>query len=356
MSRPFNLDELLGPEHVQHYLRFITPTRDNILGSQLPPPRYADYWEPEEPLDSRPRWVPAATSADDGIERRGYGAEYCSSSFELAVPRPFVWDVCGYYRTLGVSADATRLQLREGAIRNGGADSLKVNYALKQLLNPVIRRLYDAALPTEPFIHDRETMENLKRAALRQAARESWESGEEVTLDDVLARQGYRQTNGDEPAGGRTEVPGWADQDDADKPSEYALGGTISPWLLKWSWYAWEPPMGFRGYWDPAPLARWQDMLRREFSALGVSMSFAVGLFEGDGWKLFRLSGGLCIVFLARGEFPDEELAASAAAYTAETAVNRGRQHGSTHRSSRVRGSGEGPAVWPRPDQEPRPE
>jgi hypothetical protein len=320
MTRPFNLDEILGEKDVAHYMRFITPSPDNIFGREAPAIQSShlgeiryDGSDQDSPYQHW-RWRIDTTDAD--IERRGHGATECSSSFALAAQPEFVWDVCEYYRLLGVTPWATRRELRRGFIRRGGPDKSRLAYALKQLLNPFIRHAYDMAVPTEPFYLDKDTQEALKRKAVLEAARESYLSGREVTQDEVLARWGMThnqpgQEQPDEDLVTRRELPAATSEPLGDE--SHALGSTIGPWALKWSWYAWhQSEADTYLHWDPRPLEAWQRLIRAELAARGLSMRFAVGLHSGSGQKTFRMSDGTCIVFLARGEYPDEDLAAQA--------------------------------------------
>lgn len=55
-----------------------------------------------------------------------------------------IWDVNFYYGDLKVRYDATAAQLRDSYITLNGSESVRLTYVLKQLLNPQVRRAYDA--------------------------------------------------------------------------------------------------------------------------------------------------------------------------------------------------------------------
>lgn len=351
--RDFNLDELLGREHVEHYLRFITPGPANIFGRSLPA-GYGNAWPGGDPSTYRVTENDETYSWDQGpqddIELRGLGAATCSSSVELAcLTDRFVWDVCEYYRILRVDPRASRSQLRRALRRLGrrqGHHTARQAYAASQLLNPVIRRLYDEATPDKPFFFDKETTERIKRAAIQQAIREhQLHSQDEVTpeqVDEVFSRWGIRQNwqeESEETIAARTRMRDVLARG-KDGPASYALGGSLSPWSMQWSWYAWHEGRERPGErWDPRYLETWQRLLRDAFRNRKVTVSFGVGLHSGLGWKLFRLSDGVCIVFLARDEYPDPDLAADAADYIVNSFVavqGRNKGHGSTHRRSGI--------------------
>ena len=360
-DRELNLDELLGPEAVRHYLGFITPGPGNIYGDERygftstirnDPGQLA--WNDVTENDGVYQWAPTHFGGQD-IECRGMGAQTCSSSFELASRSDsFIWDVCEYYRLLGVPVDATRKQLRRAFYRRGGARGSKprLTYALKQLLNPFIRQAYDEAVPTQPFFLDKDTQENLKRKAIQEAARQSYETGTEITEDEVLARWGIKRNAPGEEEPLENLVPGKAADKTGDKPvrertpppqsgggigkygpESTALGSTISPWQLQWAWYVWYGRWTDQN-WDPKPLEEWQRLIRHELGMRGLSMNFAVGLHAGSGWKIFQTSEGTCIVFLARSEYPHESLAAQAVEYIAahQTLSRRPPAHASKKR------------------------
>jgi hypothetical protein len=319
MTRPFNLDEILGEKDVAHYLKFITPTQDNIFGREAPGVQSSHLGEiryDDEQDAPGQHWRWRIDTPEDDIERRGFGAADCSSSFALATQPEFVWDVCEYYRLLGVTPWATRLELRKGFLARRGGTKPRLAYALKQLLNPFIRRMYDQAVPTQPFYLDKDTQEALKRKAILEAARESFLTGEEVTQEEVLARWGLKHNKPGEEQPDEELVPGRKLPEATSQPlgdESHSLGSTIGPWALRWSWYAWHQSAGSEYlHWDPKPLENWQRLIRAELSRRGLSMRFAVGLHQGYGWKLFRTSEGACIVFLARDEYPTEDLAAQA--------------------------------------------
>lgn len=353
--RDFNLDELLGQEYVEHYLKFITPRPDNIFGRELPAGRIAgldgDLQFHQEFAVHEENDAYSWDQWSEGIEQRGLGAATCSTSYDLAVLGDrFIWDVCEYYRTLRVDTRATRSQLKAALRRLGrrqGQHTAKQAYAAHQLLNDVVRRLYDRAVPTKPFFLDLETTERIKKAAVFQAARERHMHPDEVTeeqVDQVFSRWGINrnkpgQEQTAEEIGERQRLRDEfmkANESREEGRPEHALGGSLSPWALKWSWYAWHERSDRPGErWDARYLERWQGLLREAFAYRGVTVRFAVGLHSGSGWKLFRLSDGVCIVFLARDEYPDEFLAEAAVDYIVESEkVVQGRQsrHGRKNR------------------------
>jgi hypothetical protein len=295
--RDFNLDELLGERYVKHYLRFI-----DGAGSKF-------YVAPDPDMPGEyTRYSYRVAEDDEQIERRGSGPDTCSSSFGLATLPGFVWDVCGYYRRLGVDPSATRRQLRLAYLHHGGLDDQRMTYALTQLLNPAVRRAYDLASPLVPFLLDQETNERLKAAAAREAARRTARAGHMVDTDAVLGDWGYRQRATREDA-----MPSYGRARDEDEALPgLPLGASLDPWGMQWSWYVLDDPELASGL-HPGWLAAWQRELRLELHNRGYQVSFAVGVMgDASFFRIWRMTDGVCIVFLSREQEPVPGLARKA--------------------------------------------
>lgn len=300
---PFNLDLLLGPEHVRHYLRFINGadrsfaelgTLDGRVERDEDVYRWADPPEPG-------RFPQAA------LMLVGAGPDAASASGALALCPEICWDVCGYYRRLGVSWKATRRQLRVAAFARGFQDR-DIVYAIKQLLNRDLRRAYDRMPLGGLFMPDRDVQRMLKRQAIRMAARES-AAGETVTAEDVLARMGMSLVTG---SAGEDEAPSsrrLPAQEALPAGASETLGSTVTDWDLEWSFWIGPGRLSHESEGLPA----WQRMLARAFRAAGCSRaSFAVGLFSGPGFSVEeRMPGGSPIILLG-AEPPDPALARKA--------------------------------------------
>lgn len=287
-----NLDELLGEPYVRHYLRLVDSGSAEFYVSGEAPVRFGS--------------LPDLPDTGPGV-LHGTGPDSCSASFALAVQPEFVWDVCGYYRRLGVPWWATRRELRIAYTRRRGADSVRLTNAFRVLVNALLRQSYDLASPLRPFLADPETEAAIKRAAWDEARRRGL-TGTPDEIDAVLAEQGYKRAP-DQPLAGRGDAmreqekaqPG---HDDAST----ALGASLSPWERRWSWYTTDGVTVS----DTGRLEEWQALLRREFAARGVSESFAVGFCAGSHVKSWHAEGGGGIVFLGSHAEPTDQLAVSA--------------------------------------------
>ena len=294
-SREFNLDEILGPEYVRHYLRFIHGAGETF------------YVGPDRPKPDKP-WretiPPSRTDSTDDrprsdIEHIGYGPDLCSTSVALDIVPGFVWDVCGYYRRLGLGTHwwATRPEILAAGQARGALHRPRLLYALNQLLSRKVRRSYDRAVPTEPWLLDQETNDGLKAAAAMAAARHNAAHGGAMSSDDVLAEWGLKQRSTREEA-----MAGQAPDAMTPLPGQ-PLGYSVRGWIGQWSYYI----MG-EADWDLTEtetgemLAVWQRMIREELADRGEVTRFAVGLCRGTWLKLWPLSGGECIVFLGRDQ------------------------------------------------------
>lgn len=96
------------------------------------------------------------------LVRRGAGPLVFSTSTVIQ-PFPLVkWDVNGYYRDLGVSVEATKKEMVDAYTEAQGHEDARRTYVLKQLLNSVIRRKYDA-VPLGSVFVDRYILEGSAR-------------------------------------------------------------------------------------------------------------------------------------------------------------------------------------------------
>lgn len=300
--RYFNLDELLGDEYVRHYLRFINGTGNQfyvntgtVTGTVSAAGWNYDDW-PARPLQA------------DVVMRRGSGPDYCSSSTVLAVSPEVCWDVCGYYRRLGVHWKATRLQLRIAYIKRGGPVSRSLTYALHQLLDKELRAVYDRMPLGGLFLADRDVQEGLKRAAAAMAARMA-ACGRLVSSEDVLRDWGFGTEPGKPEASSREQAQAAAGQLAPD-PDE-TLGSSISDWSLDWSYYVMSP----RDPGESGDLPAWQDLLREAFRIRGLpSARFAVGICSGADYLIWRRMSPDAGIILLGIEPPTLSLALRAAA------------------------------------------
>lgn len=289
------LDKALGERYVRHYTKVLTSSSAEFAAMQLgmaaPPPEDGEppawrAWDPRE-RDAPPGWRMTA---------EGSGPEQASSCTELATLPTFVWDVCGYYRRLGVPWDATNKQLRLAYLEmDPRQENEHAYYALTQLLSPVIRRAYDLMPLGGLFMGDRDVQEQIEKAAAMEASRrnaDEWE--DETTQGQVLKDWGFEK--GLTPEEARERLRGTADS--APLGSEAGtLGSTLPQWDRHWSWFRLSDPDGTLDLPDPRVLPEWQAMVARAFTAAGEQVSFAVGIWPGNGPRSWRVSNECCIFF-----------------------------------------------------------
>lgn len=314
------LDQLLGAEHVEHYTRILSGANEKFEAAQArlahsvvaSPPGEQDSWYSWQEYPSGPQ-------VNDGytMTAHGGGADLASSCQELALSPEFCWDVCGYYRDLGVHWKATKKQIRDAAIgKDPGREDYRIAYVTAQLLDPVIRAAYDRLTPGELFLGDRDHVQLIELAAVQEATRrnaEAWLNGEDydpsgaspdvTTHEDVLNEWGFEKGLTIDEARQRLRDRRVPESEPLGSPDS-ALGATISPWERSWAFYK------LTGPYDPYepqqwPTARvleyWQSMMARALSDLGVTMRFAVGIWPGRGQKVLQVGKESCIFFIGNG-------------------------------------------------------
>lgn len=227
----------------------------------------------------------------------GDGPVTFSTSLELVLLYPLIWDVNGYYRELGVSPYATKVQIKWAYRKKKGWKSPRLTYIMKQLLNPAIRRLYDTT-PLGEVFWDAYVEEAMRNAAQRRVselkAQGRVAEAEEIAYDspfsdpveEVLDRAGGRGNN------------------------RFAL----SEW--PWAFYLWQSSCQ-----DKARLQRWQEALCGVLGKRKEHHQIAVGFLGGAGqaWEV-RTVGYRIVAFLSDGAQPTEVLANAAASRVIELA------------------------------------
>lgn len=203
----------------------------------------------------------------------GSGAKVCSTSVALEPWPSIVFDVNGYYRALGVGFRATRRELMDAYMARGGQSDEYLTYVLKQLLNPAVRREYDAQ-PSGCRYMDRYLIDELKRRAIL-AAVEVRKKGGTATASSVLSDWGFTVEDAvfDDPEGAAQEVaevdiPQDMGEDDLDQP-------VSSRWM--YSYYMWRfsamESTGRIVFGMPA----WQQAIIAKANERGWRLNFAVG-------------------------------------------------------------------------------
>lgn len=224
----------------------------------------------------------------------GDGPLTCSSCVALAPYPLVVWDANGYYRDLGVSPRASRRQLREAYQALGGQDSVRLTYVLKQLLDPAIRRAYDATPLGRPFMDD-YVSDDLKRWAHEEAARRASVGvmdGAQAVMDEWGITASTRELDED-PARGSNQGP------------------PESQWT--YSYFVWDTWSA-----DTTHLPTWQRMVVSALAERGVVARLAVGVRgETQGYVIAR-EGKIIVAYLGEHVRPTRKMADSAASRITE--------------------------------------
>lgn len=237
----------------------------------------------------------------------GDGPPTVSTGLDL-VPWPaIVWDANGYYRELGVSHRATKKELVEAYRSKHGQASARLTYILRQLLDPEIRRKYDATpMGSVFFDYYVETALRVERAR--------W-VGQQIAMgfryDEAVERgeQEFQKVRR-EPEEAVLDDDLWG----ADNPRLSHPAATIAAWSF--AYYLWRigPTMG-----DQARMQQWQEALVAVFAERRERVEFAVGIQHRSmgAWGVVPV-GYRIVAFLGEDEWPTEALAIAAASRIAE--------------------------------------
>jgi hypothetical protein len=309
-SSDFDLEDVIDAADLDHYDRILRPASHVHRERRVVPPPSSD-WSWSATVDSpssssRPpgrRALSSAEPEDLSPARRGGRAETVSSDTRLEpYPSSWCWDVCGYYRILGVRWRATRLELRHAYQELDGHRSRLRTYAMKQLMDPDLRREYDALPLGTVWLKDRYVQEFIKKRAADEARargagrRRGWGSWADPTPEDILGEWGFGLDRETEPDDGDLHPP---PRRPALSQSGLSLGAS---WWSQWSYYVIGSPPVIR----VSLLERWQALLLRELGRHGIRISFAVGAAEKtskDGFLVMRAPWtSSLIIFLAEDD------------------------------------------------------
>ncbi len=310
------LDELLGERYVRHYTGILRSSNDEFAAMQLAmaPPEYED---PDPAWYVRPE--PRGRLTPDGwmITPEGASVRGASSCQDLARLPEIVWDVCGYYRRLGVHWRATKKQILAAAIdKDPGRNDRGIAYATEQLLDPVIRRAYDLMPLGGLFLGDRDVREMIERRAAQEASARNAEAFFDDELTDhaeVLREWGFDPDASAEEARDRLAGTSFRSGSRDDE-----LGSSLTDWEQDWGWYRLSDPYDGDQYADgldawqvladgvAAVLEAWQAMVATALSGRGIRMTFAVGIWPGNGPKSWQDSKEGCIFFIGRGQMTQQ--------------------------------------------------
>lgn len=286
------LDELLGERYVRHYTQILGSSNEEFAAMQLAmaPPAASGQ-------DAPWREAPSSVTADGWfLVPQGAPEREASSCTDVAVMPQACWDVCGYYRRLGVHWRASRKDIRLAYLaRDPAKKSEPLHYALTQLLDPVIRRAYDLMPLGGLFLGDRDVREMIERAAAMEASRRTsmMDPGEMTAQGEVLTEWGFDKGVPEEEA--RERLAGTFRSGEA--PDE--LGSSLEGWERRWGWYRLADPYDdpFGGRVDAEALERWQALIAAALSEAGERVSFSVGTWPGRGTRHWRDGNKSCIFF-----------------------------------------------------------
>lgn len=244
--------------------------------------------------------LPATTGAKDVIFftplQSGGEIKMRSSCLELEPWPSMCYDVNGYYCELGVGYRATRKQLLRAYLERDGQSDERLTYVFSQLLDPKIRREYDACQPDEVFF-DRYVIEGIRRKADEQS-RQLRTMGIEVSTEDLLDKWGF---DFDSP-GVVQEQDQAEERVDTPKESRETVGvppetPPQDPW--PYAYFLWRLQHRDRAL-DLKQMARlWQEAIITECEARRVSTSFAVGIMRDEVSRISELSvKGVRVIFI----------------------------------------------------------
>lgn len=207
----------------------------------------------------------------------------CSSSLALETWPSVVWDVNGYYHELGVGFRATRKELMRAYQAKGGPDDQRLTYIFAQLLDPEMRRRYDAAALGCRFVDDYVLDELRQQAAMRLGQMRS--EGITASEEEILREMGLdipKEVDNPQEMG---------DIDGAERTSEQEWGYGYYLRRVRRS-------EAFRNH--SSVMQAWQDALLLECYRQGVECSFAVGVTTDPDYGFVRMSvQGTMVVFLS---------------------------------------------------------
>jgi hypothetical protein len=190
-----------------------------------------------------------------------------SSGVTLMPYRPHVWDVNGYYNSLGVLPWASRREIREAYQALDGQSDERLTYIAKVLLNRDTRRDYDA-VPLGRFYLDRYVIDRIRKAEVENA-RVAQEAGYEVEMDDSATPESVEERIRDEYE---------SDSQELDDRSETRQTVGIDGW--PWRLHAWQYCPDLINEMDT--IRRWQQVLGEAMRECGQKRRFSVGLHALD--------------------------------------------------------------------------
>lgn len=241
----------------------------NYVSPKGKPQEYEDY-EPYqeqgwEPIPSR-LYASYRDSEEPFLD--GSGPVACSTSRVVALRRPtFAWDGNFYYRRLGIPfpyVNATQGALSRAYMAGDQHNPLAM-YALKRLLDPAVREMYDALPLGEVDVDDIYFQQWLKARAMAEAGRRT-AMGDDTEASQVLDEWGYKTEPDDDKS--LDTVADNVQDEIAHRQEEESTVWSYSYWVWRSRWSA-----------DRASLMeRWQSLLVSALSEAGCTVSLTVGI------------------------------------------------------------------------------
>lgn len=190
------------------------------------------------------------------------GPMICSTSVSLEKWPTVVWDVNNYYAELGIHWSASNKEIREAYQALDGASSERLTYIVKQLLDPEIRRGYDATQLGSVFF-DKYIAEYVKQQMMKDQVEET---GRLMSFDEQI-EAGYEAIDLSSfiNKSVNPEEKDWTDDDPEFKDR----------W--KWGYYL----LGTEDY-DTTKLQEWQSLLIQAFSEKSLVIGLGVGITIGQ--------------------------------------------------------------------------
>jgi len=186
----------------------------------------------------------------------------CSSSLELERWPSVVWDVNWYYWVLGVHFRATRRQLKDAYLDKKGEDDDYLTYIFSQLLNPEIRRAYDAK-PLGSVFWDKYVEQKVRERAHRLAVRHK------VDADVILKQWGFVEPEENPAQGGDSDR-----LDSSGEAGEYVE----APPGGSYTFYVWRTKTYLLGEADVRLAQDWREAILHECYSNHMTAQFAVGI------------------------------------------------------------------------------
>jgi hypothetical protein len=239
------------------------------------------------------------TSAKTDTLLVGNAPAVFSTSTQVEVWPSIVWDTNAYYASLGVTHRATRQQLRVAYMNRNGHRSARLTYILKQLLDPEVRRKYDATPQNSIFVDDyvAEEVERILRQSDLILPERS--PARLLDMDELLGHTEPSEQNRTQPHTHTTHTQHTHEQ----WQYGYYLKGDYRFQALRYRMEA-----QHRGV-----LRDWQTMLVAACASRGLRLEMGVGLSAyDDGVRITRV-GSRLVVFLSASTAPNAELATAVA-------------------------------------------